>query len=200
MNTDTDSECRLAGVLTAIVTRILGLRGSSGHRNGSCFQRMDVKSAFRQVSVAPDRAGAGAYRWRISIRRPPIAVSGGKGARVVGVASAIQEAHRTTTWASAGTSAAAIRAINRVGVAEPTGEDVEPSPPRCRVPKVRGGGERDRVGDIRRGSRHLGKSPMEGGRRAVQALTASLEDAHFQAVPEYGEHDGRAATEEAEGL
>ena len=100
VNTDTDWKKipSVGGVLTAIVTRILGLRGSSGHRNGSCFQRMDVKSAFRQVTVAPDRAGACAYRWRISIRRPPIAVSGGKGARIgVGGSERNSGAHRTTT-------------------------------------------------------------------------------------------------------
>ena len=59
------------------------------------------------------------------------------------VASAIQEAHRSTTWASAGKSAAATEATSHVGVAEPTRKDVEPLPPGCRVPKVRGGGERD---------------------------------------------------------
>ena len=59
------------------------------------------------------------------------------------VASAIKEAHRTTTWASAGTSAAATEATTRVGVVEPTRKDVEPLPPGCRVPRVRGVGERD---------------------------------------------------------
>ena len=49
-------------MLTEIVTQILGLRGNSGHRNGSFFQNIDVKKAFRQVSVAPDREGAFAYR------------------------------------------------------------------------------------------------------------------------------------------
>ena len=59
------------------------------------------------------------------------------------VASAIQEAHRVTTWASAGTSTAAIEATCRMVVAEPTEKAVETLPPGCRVPKVRGGGERD---------------------------------------------------------
>ena len=59
-----------------------------------------------------------------------------------GVASAIQEAYRSTTWASAGTSAAATVATS-VGVAEPIRKDVEALPSGCRVPKVRGGCERD---------------------------------------------------------
>ena len=58
-------------------------------------------------------------------------------------ASAIQEAHRSTTWASAGTSVAATEATSHVGVVEPTRKDVEPLPPGCPVPNVQGGGERD---------------------------------------------------------
>ena len=51
MNADTDwqkiPECRLAGVMTEIITRILGLRAKFGTQKRTLLQNMDVKSAFR---------------------------------------------------------------------------------------------------------------------------------------------------------
>ena len=65
VNADTDRhkipEWRLAGVITHIITRILGLRAKFGTQKRILLQKMDVKSAFRQVVVAPDRAVAFAY-------------------------------------------------------------------------------------------------------------------------------------------
>ena len=128
-----------------VITRILGLRAKYGTQKRILLQKIDVKSAFRQVGVAPDRAAAFVYslehlafddlRWQFGWRGSP----GWSGV----VASAIQEADWSTTWASAGTSAAATEATGHVGVAEPTRKDVEPLPSGCRVPKVRGGDERD---------------------------------------------------------
>lgn len=51
----------LTGVFTEIFTRILGLRVKIGTRTRSLLQNIDVKSAFRQVGVAPYRAMAFAY-------------------------------------------------------------------------------------------------------------------------------------------
>ena len=58
------------------------------------------------------------------------------------VTSAIQDAHRATTWVSDGTLTVANEATSHVGEAESTGKAVEPLPPGCRVPGVQGGGER----------------------------------------------------------
>ena len=101
------------------------------------------------------------------------------------VASASQETHRSTTWASAGTSAAATEATSHVGVAEPTRKDVEPLPPGCRVPKVRGGDERDPAWVIFfvDGAIPVEVQWRDDGARC-KALTASLVDAHFQAMGE----------------
>ena len=128
-----------------IITRILGLRAKYGTQKRILLQTMDVKSASRQVGVAPDRAAAFAYRLEDLVfvdLRLQFGWRGSPGWWGV-VASAIQEAHRSTTWASAGTSAAAAEATRHVGVAEPTRKDVEPLSPGCRVPRVRGGGEGD---------------------------------------------------------
>ena len=132
-------------MVTEIMTRILGLQAKFGTKKQILLQRMDVKTAFRQVSVTPDRAAAFAYRLEDLIffdLRLQFGWRGSPGRWGV-VASAIQEAHRSTTWASAGTSAAVTDATSHVGVAETTRKDVEPLPPGCRVSKVRGGGERD---------------------------------------------------------
>ena len=64
---------------------------------------------------------------------------------VGGVASAIQEAHRVTTWASAGTSATANEVTSHVGGPESTRKTVDPLPLACRVPRVQGGGDKDPV-------------------------------------------------------
>ena len=50
-------ECQLAGVMMEVITRILGLRAKYGTQKRILLQTMDVKSAFRQVGVAPDRTG-----------------------------------------------------------------------------------------------------------------------------------------------
>ena len=55
-------ECRLAGVMTEVITRILGLRAKYGTQKRILLQKMDVKSAFRQVGDVPDRPAAFAYR------------------------------------------------------------------------------------------------------------------------------------------
>ena len=128
-----------------VITRILGLRAKYGTQKRILTQKMDVKSAFRQVGVAPDRAAVFAYRLEDLVfvdLQLQFGWRGSPGWWGV-VVSAIQEAHRSTTWDSAGTSAAAIEATSHVGVAEPTRKDVEPLSPGCRVPRVRGGGEGD---------------------------------------------------------
>lgn len=55
-------ECRLAGVTTKIIRRILGLRGKIRTGKGLLLQKMDVKSVFRQVGITLNRATAFAYR------------------------------------------------------------------------------------------------------------------------------------------
>lgn len=66
MNADTDREkvpeCRFAGVVTEVITRILGLRTKYGTQKRILLQKMDAKNAFRQVGVAPDRAVAFMYQ------------------------------------------------------------------------------------------------------------------------------------------
>lgn len=65
MNTGTDwrkiPECRLAGGMTAIITRVLGLQAIVGIRKWILLQKMNINSAFRQVVVALDREVAFAY-------------------------------------------------------------------------------------------------------------------------------------------
>ena len=66
VNADTDwgqvPGCELGGVLDAILKRVLGLRAKFGVRARILIQKMDVKSAFRQVTVDPDGASCFAYR------------------------------------------------------------------------------------------------------------------------------------------
>ena len=66
MNADTDwqtiPECRLARVIPEVITRIPGLRAKYGTQKRILLKNMDVKSAFRQVGVAPDREAAFAYQ------------------------------------------------------------------------------------------------------------------------------------------
>ena len=66
VNADTDwdsvPKCAVAGIMTEIVTPILGLRAKFGEEKRIFLQTMDVKSAFRQVGVAPGGAAAFAYR------------------------------------------------------------------------------------------------------------------------------------------
>ena len=83
------------------------------------------------------------------------------------------------------TSAVATEATSHVDVAEPTTKDVEPLPPRCRVPKVWGGGKRDPVWVIFFVDDAISVEVQwrdDGARCKV--LTASLVDAHFQAMGE----------------
>ena len=61
------------------------------------------------------------------------------------VASVNREAHRTTTWASVGTSAEDEKVTSNAGVSGPTGKSMEPLSTRFRVPMVQGGGENDPV-------------------------------------------------------
>ena len=95
--------------MTEIITRIRGLRAKFGTQKRILLQKMDTKSAFREVGVAPDRAAAFDYRLEDLIfidLRLQLGWNESPGWWVV-VASAIQEAKRATTRASAGTSAAA---------------------------------------------------------------------------------------------
>ena len=55
-------EYQVPGPMAEIITRILGLRAKFGRRKRNLLPKMDVKSAFRQVGVPPDRATAFAYR------------------------------------------------------------------------------------------------------------------------------------------
>ena len=96
-------EYQVPGAKTEIISQILGLRAKCVRRKRNLLRNMDVKSAFRQVGVPPDRATAFVYRLEglvlVNLRpqfgwhRSPLL--GGM------VASAIQEANRATTWASA---------------------------------------------------------------------------------------------------
>lgn len=51
MNADTDTQktpkCRLAGVMTKIITRVLRLRAKFGTLKRIFLEKKDVKSAFR---------------------------------------------------------------------------------------------------------------------------------------------------------
>ena len=48
--------------MTEILTKILVLRAKVGTQKRILLQKIDFKSAFRQVGVAPDRAAAFVYR------------------------------------------------------------------------------------------------------------------------------------------
>ena len=88
VNADTDwqevPECQLAGVMKEIITRILGLRAKYGTQKRILLQKMDVKSEFRQVGVAPDRAAAFAYRLEDLVFVDILAVRMAREPRVVG--------------------------------------------------------------------------------------------------------------------
>lgn len=103
--------------MTEIITRIL-------------LETMDVKRAFGKIGILPEphnRSHSGQCRapdwWGL-------------------LASAMQEAHRATIWALVGASAAAKVATGHEGVARSTRKAIEPLPPGCQVPRVRGEGER----------------------------------------------------------
>ena len=71
---------------------------------------------------------------------------------------------------------------------ESTGKTVEQLPPGCRVPKVRGGGERYPAWVIFFMNDAISVEVQwndDGARR--KALTASLADAHFKAMGERGQ-------------
>ena len=132
MNADRDwlkiPECQLAGVMTEIITRILGLRAKYGTQKQILLQKMDVKIAFRQVGVAPDRAAAFAYRLE----------------DLVFVDLRLQFGWRGSPGGGGGNERnPRSPSDDDVGVAELTRKAVEPSPPGCRAPKVRSGAERD---------------------------------------------------------
>ena len=193
VNEDTDWErvpkCALAGVMTEIIARILGLRAKFGTQKRILLQKMDVKSAFRQVGIAPGGAAAFAYRLDKLIfvdLRLQFGWRGSPGWWGV-VAGAIQAAHRATTWESAGTSAAAEDATRHVSVAKPTGKAVEPLPAGCRVPGIKGGGPGDPAWVVFFVDDAISVEVQwtEEGTRC-KALTASLADAHFQAMGERG--------------
>jgi len=101
---------------------------------------MDVKSALRQVGVAPGLVAAFAYRLedRIFVHLQLHFGWRGSSGWLFVVASAIQDAHRVT-WASAGTSTTVNESTSHMGVAESTGKAVEPLPPAYRVPRVQHG-------------------------------------------------------------
>ena len=114
---------------------------------------MDVKSAFREVGVAPDRAAAFAYRLQdlvlvdLRLQFGWLGSPGGGGV----VASAIQEAQRTTTRASAGTSAAAIKATSHVGGADRRGRTWSHRHLDAGFRRCEAEARETRVGDIARG-------------------------------------------------
>ena len=114
--------CRFAGVITEIITRVVRLRAKVWTRKRTLLLNIDVKSAFRQVDVAPDQAVAFACRLKDLI---------------------IQKAHRVMIWKPVGRSAAAKEVVSHMGVAGSTGKAVYPLPPGCRVPRTQGEGERD---------------------------------------------------------
>ena len=145
VNEDTDWEkvpkCAMAGVMTEISARILGLRANFGTQKRILLQKLDVRSAVRQVGIAPGGAAAFAYRpGKKKCLRLQFGWRGSPGCVRGVVAGAIQAAHRATTRESAGTSAVAEAATRHVSVAEPTGKAVEPLPTGCRVPGMQGGG------------------------------------------------------------
>ena len=65
VNAETDwqriPECRLAKVITGIITQTLVNMGDVRDRKGILLQKMDVKITLRQVGVAPGQAAAFAY-------------------------------------------------------------------------------------------------------------------------------------------
>ena len=142
------------------------------------------------MGFAPDRAAAFAYRLEDLVfvdLRLQFGWRGCPGWWGV-VASAIQEVHQSTTWASPGISVAATEATSHVGVLEPTRKVMEPLQPGCRVPKVRGGDDRDPAWVIFFVDDAVSvEIPWRDDGARCKALTASLVDAHFQAMGERAE-------------
>ena len=54
--------CELGGILDVILKRVLGLRAKNAVGARILIQKMDVKSASRQMEVDPDGANRFAYR------------------------------------------------------------------------------------------------------------------------------------------
>ena len=138
-------ECHLAGVMGQIIKRVLGLRNKFGTGKRILIQKMDVKSAFRQVGVDP--AGAANFGYVLGgylfiDLRLQFGWRGSPGWWGV-IASAIQQAQRQTTRASATILAAGKEATAHVQVAGHTGVAVEPLPRGCIVAEAEGGGEED---------------------------------------------------------
>ena len=135
----------LADVMLQIVQRILGLRVKFGTRKRIPIQKMDVKSAFGQVGVDP--AGAVAFGYVLGDHlfidlRLQFGCRGSPGWWGV-IASAVQQAQRQMTRASATILEAGVLAAAHVRVAANTGIEAEPLPEGCTVAEVEGGGAAD---------------------------------------------------------
>ena len=118
--------CALAGVMHEVVQRVLRLRVKVEDRARVLIQKMDVKSAFRQILVDADGARVFGYvlgeflfidlRLQFGWRGSP----GWWG----GISAGMQHVQRNTTRASALFSPAGDRAVEHVTVAQKTGRSV----------------------------------------------------------------------------
>ena len=135
-------ECELAEVMNDIVKRILRLRVKFSTGGRILIQEMDVNSAFRQIGVDPAGAAAFGYvvadyiavdmRLQFGWRRSP------RWWWVV--ASAMQDAQRRKTRATAVILEAGIGATSHVLIVPMMGEKLESLPVGCEVPTMEGAG------------------------------------------------------------
>lgn len=139
MNANSDRKkipaCRLAGVMTKIITRIRELWAKAGTQKRILLQMMDAKSKFWQVGITSGRAAAFAY-WLMILIFADIRSQFGRrespGCWEVG--------NKRNTGSSSGEDMGIGGYVDVVGA---TGKAVEPFLPGCGVPMVQGRGEKD---------------------------------------------------------
>ncbi|CAM9869003.1 unnamed protein product, partial [Pylaiella littoralis] len=137
-------ECEMATVMKEFLVRLIGLRAKFP-RERILIQKMDVKSAFRQIPVDPAGAPAFAYIVRgflVVDLRLQFGWRGSPGWFGV-VASAIEAEHRRTTKNSVKFNQAGIRTTKHVKIAQQSGKQIVSVPEQCRVQEVEGGGVED---------------------------------------------------------
>ena len=134
----------MATVMKEVLERFLGLRARYP-RKTILLQKMDVKSAFRQIPVDPAGAPAFAYvvgEFLVVDLRLQFGWRGSPGWWGL-VASAIEHVHRRTTRDTVRLTPSGVRAAAHVRVAPPTGHGIVPIPPQCEVRPAVGGGKDD---------------------------------------------------------
>ena len=170
-----------------ILRRSLGFRDKIGTGKRIPIQRMDVKSAFRQVVV--DLAGAAAFGYVLGDHlfvdlRLQVGWKGSPGWWGV-IASAIQQAQRQMIRASAAILEAGVAVKAHVRVADHTGIEAEPLPEGCTVEEAERGGAEDpaRVVFFVDDAVSVEVQWKPDGGRCL-ATGQSLASIHFQAIEE----------------